>query len=197
MKTETKKNITHFSLIFMAFMLLQPIMSLLFQLPQSLYVFKAIGETFEINSLDSYGREIAIITNLSAIILIYPLKTRKLGLKLAAILFSVAIIGHGIIGVQLPTYGEAVTSSMGMIQTGDHWNAIGEARRNGFSRFEVLLEPSGYTLFVPKGYDKGLSFILYLLALGLTALQLKWHSKVTTPKREKPSPFTDSKSQPD
>ncbi len=169
MEHNNKKTFINWALLFIAFMLLQPVWSLLFQLPQSLYVFTALGDMWKFYDLNEYGRPIAGLVNTVVVVMLYLPKFRKPALILAMFLTIMALIGHAMVGIQLPTFGEAVTSMYGMIQTGDHWQAVDEARRNGFSRNMVLLSPSGYELYVPKGYDNGLSAILYLVALILAA----------------------------
>ncbi|MBV7316366.1 hypothetical protein [Shewanella sp. NIFS-20-20] len=174
MKPHNIKTMKDFCLIFLALMLLQPGIAILFDVPSSLYVYKQMADFLGARWIEEEGRYLVAVIALIVVILLYISKYRPLALKLSLVMFIGAIISHIVSGIQLPYFGDAQTSMYGMIDTGDFFNAVAEARNHGFTREEVLLSPNGYKMFVPQGYDSGFSFVLYSIAFALNVVLLKF-----------------------
>ncbi len=175
MNQDNFKKINNFSLIFVAFVLIQPVIALMIDLPSSLFVFKKVADLLNIDFIQSGGRYVIAAINIVVITCLYIKKYRAFTLKFSLALLSCAIIAHLLIGVQLPFYGKAQTSMYGMIDNGDYFSAIYEARNYGFSSEDVILTSNGYKIFVPESYDFGFSFVSYLIAFGLNLVLLKWN----------------------
>ncbi len=175
MNQDKFKTINHFSLIFVTYALIQPVVALMMDLPSSLFVFKKVADLINIDFIQSGGRYVIATINIVVITLLYIKKYRAFTLKFSLALLGCAIIAHLLVGIQLPFYGEAQTSMYGMIDNGDYFSAIYEARNYGFSSEDVILTPDGYKMFVPERYDFGFSFVSYLIAFGLNLALLKWN----------------------
>ncbi|WP_336915789.1 hypothetical protein [Vibrio cholerae] len=185
-----KWNHNNFSLIFVAFVLIQPVIALVMDLPSSLFIFKKVAELLNTDFIQSDGRYVIAAINIVVITLLYIKKYRAIALNLSLALLSCAIIAHLLVGIQLPFYGEAQTSMYGMIQNGDYFSAIDDASNYGFSSEYIILTPNGYKMFVPERYDFGFSFVSYLIALGLNLALLKW-SRNNKPLKTNPIPNED------
>ncbi|MBF4217919.1 hypothetical protein, partial [Vibrio anguillarum] len=131
MSQDNFKSINHFYLIFVAFVLIQPVIALVMDLPSSLFVFKEVAELLNTDFIQSDGRYVIAAINIVVITLLYIKKYRAIALNLSLALLSCAIIAHLLVGIQLPFYGEAQTSMYGVIQNGDYFSAIYDASNYG------------------------------------------------------------------
>ncbi|EKO3989705.1 hypothetical protein DX541_00265 [Vibrio fluvialis] len=183
-----KCNRNHFYLIFVALVLIQPVIALVMDLPSSLFIFKKMSDLLNTYFIQSNGRYVIAAFNITVIALLCIKKYHIFALNFSLALLSCAIIAHLLVGIQLPFYGEAQTSMSGMIENGDYFSAIYEASKHGFSRDDVILTPDGYRMFVPERYDFGFSFVLYLIAFGLNLALLKWNRN-SKPTKTNPKPM--------
>lgn len=188
MNQDNFKTINHFYLIFITFVLIQPVIALVVDFPSSTFIFKQVAELLNTNFIQGDGRYVTAAINIVVITFLYMKKYRELTLKFSLVLLGCAIIAHLLVGIQLPFYGEAQTSMSGMIENGDYFSAISEASKHGFSRDDVILTPDGYRMFVPERYDFGFSFVLYLIAFGLNLALLKWNRN-SKPTKTNPKPM--------
>ncbi|MBF4296553.1 hypothetical protein EAY24_25240, partial [Vibrio anguillarum] len=76
-----KWNHNNFSLIFVAFVLIQPVIALVIDFPSSLFVFKEVADLLNTNFIQSGGRYVIAAINISVITLLYIKKYRTLALK--------------------------------------------------------------------------------------------------------------------
>ena len=167
MNKDNSETTNNFFLIFVAIILFLPVIGLLMDFPSSIFVFKKVAELLNADFIESEGRYLIAAINIVVIILLCIKKYRVLVLKFSLALLVGAIIAHILLGVQLPSYGEAQTSMYGMISVGDYFSGALEANNYGFSTEYVIVTPDGFNMFVPEGYDSGFSFVLYLLGFGL------------------------------
>ncbi|MBF4359567.1 hypothetical protein, partial [Vibrio anguillarum] len=107
MSQDNFKSINNFYLIFVAFVLIQPVIALVMDLPSSLFIFKKVAELLNTDFIQSDGRYVIAAINIVVITLLYIKKYRTLALKFSLALLSCAIIAHLLVGIQLPFYGEA------------------------------------------------------------------------------------------